>query len=253
MEVEKLKEILGIEDDSMDEKLEAAVTAMNEETQNLVKTKDKLREQVKDLDKKLKSFKDVDLEEVETMRTELEELREAANAEPGETGKKISPEERKAIEERAAKKVQDQLDSLQKRYDELEKTHEGAVSKYHNTLVERELRQAIKKNGVKPEAEDLIFRAFRSDAQVEVDDDGSEFVHFQNKDGLKLPPEEYLADWAKTDSAKEFIKPPENTGGGAHGGGGPGKGKQLPRAEFNKLSPAEQHKFVTEQQGSVVD
>ena len=247
MEAEKLKEILGIEGDEQDEKIETAITAINEETEGLVKTKDKLRQQVRDLDKRLKAFKNVDIEEVEQMRTELEELREAAEAGDGDgDGKprKINADERKAIEERATKKLQEQLDGLQTKLDDV-------LGKYHGTLKERSLKDAIKKVNVKDEAIDLIFRAFRSEATIE-DIDGEAVIQLKNKDGLNLPPEEFFADWAKSESAKEFIKPPDNSGGGANGGKGPGKGKTISRAQFDQLQQAEKAEF-TSKGGTVND
>ena len=246
MEAEKLKEILGIEGTEQDEKVEAAIAAINEETENLVKTKDKLREQVRDLDKRLKAFKDVDLEEIESMRTELEELREAAEGDEGGDGKprKISADERKAIEERATKKLQEQLDALQTKLDTVQ-------GKYHGKLKESSLRTALKKVGVLPEDEDLIYEAFVNKASVE-DVDGETVIHLKNKDGLDLPPEEFFADWAKTESAKKYIKKPDNSGGGANGGSGPGKGKTISRAQFDQLEAGDKQKFMADG-GKVTD
>jgi len=248
MEAGKLKEILGIEGDEQDEKVEAAITAITEETTGLVSTKDKLRVQVKDLDKRLKAFKDIDLEEIETMKTELVELREAAEADDGDDDgkpRKISAEERKAIEDRATKKLSEQLEALETKYGEV-------TGKYQGSLKERALRKALKDINVIPEDEDLIYDAFANKAKIE-EIDGSPVIQFTNKDGLDLPPDEFFADWAKTDSAKRHIKAPDNSGGGAHGGDGSGKGKQLTRAEFDKLDPDAKKDFVIEQKGKVVD
>lgn len=254
MDKEKLKAILSeiFGEDVAGELVDKATDTVFSEIENLVKVKDQLRKQARTLEKKLKDFDGVDLEEIESLRSELEELREAAESGQGESGKGLSVEEREAIERRAVKKVQDQLDALQKRYDSLDEQHQESVAKYHNTLIERDLRQAIKKTNVKSEAEDLIYKAFRSDAQVEVDDEGAEFVHFKNKDGLKLPPEEYLADWGKTDAAKEFIKAPENSGGGAHGGGSSGRSKSMTRVQFEALDPAARQKAL-EDKVEVID
>lgn len=241
MDPEKLKEILG--DGVEDDKITAVIDAINEETEGLVRTKDKLREQVKDLDKRLKAFKDVDLEEIAQLRAELEDLRNSGDQGDGE-GRKINAEERKAIEERATKKLQEQLSSVETRLSEV-------TSRYHATLSERELRDAIAKVGVKSEAQDIIYRAFRNEAKVE-DVDGELVVQIKSKDGLNLSPAEFLADWAKTDSAKEFIKAPDHSGGGARGGGGPGKGKTLTRAQFDQLGDGDRKQFVTDG-GKVAD
>jgi hypothetical protein len=247
MEADKLKEILGIEGDEQNEKIEAAIAAINEETAGLVTTKDKLRQQVKDLDKRLKSYKDIDLEEIEEMKTELVTLREAAEAAAKGGDGKLTAEEQKELNQlrRDNKKLAEENASERK-------AREDVTGKYHGSLKERALRAAIKKVNVKPEAEDIIYQAFANVATVE-DVDGETVIQLKNKDGLNLPPEEYFTDWAKTDAAKEFIKPPDNSGGNARGGSGTGSGKTMRLTEFNQLSPAEQMAFMTEKHGQVID
>ena len=157
---------------------------------------------------------------------------------------KISADERKAIEDRATKKLQEQLDALQTKLDTVQ-------GKYHGKLKESSLRGALKKVGVLPEDEDLIYEAFVNKASVE-DVDGETVIHLKNKDGLDLPPEEFFADWAKTESAKKYIKKPDNSGGGANGGSGPGKGKTISRAQFDQLEAGDKQKFMADG-GKVTD
>lgn len=247
MEADKLKEILGIEGDEQNEKIEAAIAAIDEETAGLVSTKDKLRQQVKDLDKRVKAFKDIDLEEIETMKTELEELRDAASStDPDGKTKTITDEERKELGllRRENKKLQEQTETERK-------AREEVTGKYHGSLKETRLRKALKEINVLPEDEDLIYDAFVNKAKIE-EIDGSAVIQFTNKDGLDLPPEEFFADWAKTDSAKRHIKPPDNSGGGARGGTKTGGGKTMPRADFEKLEPAAKQEFITAK-GQVTD
>jgi len=243
MDLDKLKEILGIEGTEQDEKIEAAIAAINEETAGLVSTKDKLRLQVKDLDKRLKAFKDVDLEAIDGMKTELEELREAAAGKGGG----VTPEERKelALLQRENKKLNEQVENERK-------GREIATKQVHDSLKERELRKALKGINVLSEDEDLIYDAFVNKAKIE-EIDGSPVVQFTNKDGLDLPPNEFFADWAKSDSAKRHIRPPDNSGGGARGGSGTGSAKIMKLAEFNQLSPDEQMEFMTEKHGQVTE
>ena len=232
MDAETLKGIWGIDDD---EKINAAIKAFDEETEGLRKTKNLLREQVKDFEKKLKAYEGIAPEEIASMKEELEELREAAESSDGEgQQRKITAEERKAIEERATRKLQEQLEGLQTRLTDV-------TQRYHGTLIDRELREAIQKVGFKAEAQDLIYKAFRNEAKVE-EIDGELVVQLKNKDGLNLSPEEFLTDWSKSDSAKEFIKPPENTGGGARGGNSPSTKKpeeytERERVELYKKDP----------------
>lgn len=231
MDLEKLKEILGIDDE---EKLKAIFDAINGEIQGLVKTKDTLREELKELRKKQKKFESVDLEEIEAMREELEQLRDGADADDddeankGKGPKAKSRQELQALVERETRKLREEIEKRDSRITAL-------MSSRDQALVEREINHAVEaleatldKEGKKltPAGKRYLNEVMRFRAQVVEEDDEASVV-FPSSDGISLPPSEYLQDWSRSDVAKDFIAAPRNSGGGA-GGGGSASGDKKP-------------------------
>lgn len=238
MTIEQLKELTEIEDE---ERLNAIVAAFDQETQGLVRTKDTLRSQVKDLEKRIKNYDGLDPEKYAEMQEELEQLRDATRKQNdnGEGGNKTGDQELKAMEERLTKKYTEQLS---RKDEDLRATK----SELHSMLINIKMREAIEKVGVADEHRGLVFEAFRNRAAVD-EIDGNRVVQIPTGDGLKLPPDEFFKDWASTDEGKRYIKARVNSGGDARGGSGGKDGpKVVKRSEWESMDQSERAKVAAE-------
>ena len=204
---------------------EEALALLEENEQGIVTKRDELLEEVKRLKTKLRTFDGIDPAEVKDMKERMEELEEAAS--------KGSKDVEAAVQRTEAKYKK-----------ELEKAQAGLAAEQKVTtqlLVENGLTDALAKVGV-TEAGLKFARAFFA-PQVQIEVDGDQRVATIGEKKLA----EAVAEWAKTDEAKLFIRASVSTGGGASGGAGGGSSaKQMARAEFEKLSPADQMTFVKE-------
>lgn len=234
MDAEKLGEILEIEDE---EKIGSVLQAIQEETQGLVRNKEALLGEVKELKKKMKNFEGIDVEEYQQMKEELERLQTENEQSQNGQSKSNTKDELKAMEERLTKKYGEQMNRKDEELSNLR-------SRYYSTLIGQELRSAIEKVSVADEHRGLIFNAFRNSARVE-DIDGQPTVQLTTQEGLKLTPTEFFKDWAASEEGKRYIKAPGNSGGDAVGGrGSKGGVKEISRAEFDKKPPAERAQLM---------
>jgi uncharacterized protein YoxC len=217
----KVKAALAKEKGGDDE----ALALLEEEHQGLITKRDELLDEVKKLKAKVRSFDGIDPEEVKDMKERMEELEEAAS--------KGSKDVEAAVQRTEAKYKK-----------ELEKAQSALAAEHKVTtqlLVENGLTDALAKVGV-TEAGLKYARSYFA-PRVQIEADGEERVARIGDQKLA----EAVAEWAKTDEAKLFIRASASTGGGASGGAGGGSSaKQMARAEFDKLSADDKMKFVKE-------
>jgi hypothetical protein len=232
MDKKKLKEILSkiFGEDVAEELVDSAADEVFSEIEALVRTKDTLRDEVKDLRKKAKKYEALDLEEIEAMRTELEELRDGASDDDDAAGDKPKGKSRQEIQaliDRETRKLQEEIEKRDKRIGTLVSTRDSAlIDREINGAVEG-LEQGLEKDGKKLTAAGRRYlnEVLRYRAQV-VEDDEDPAVVFPSSDGINLPPGEYLQDWSRSDAAKDFIAAPQNAGGGSGGSGNPSGDKK---------------------------
>ena len=236
MNIEKLKEILGIEDID-DDKLTAVLEAFQEENKGLLATVEATRRDRKTVKDQLKKLKEESAARVEELQEELEELRDAGDPnkdEGGDDGKDSAESKRFSREirekEREVKKLTEELEASKTRNASLVADRDGALIDREINRAVKELESALEKDGGKklsPAGRRYLSEVLRHRAKVVEDDDRASVV-LPGNDDLDLPPTDYLQDWSHTDEAKDFIVAPNNSGGGSGGSSGGGKTKPEP-------------------------
>lgn len=158
----------------------------------------------------------------------------------------INAAKQKAEEEAAAKKGD--VDTIRQNYEKklkaLEDDKIALNGKLNSILIDGGLTDALAKANVSPVHMDLVKAYIKTSHKAEViEKDGAPVAMIGDK-----PVSDFVKDWSQSDQGKHYVAAPNNGGGGANGSEGEGKAgaKTLPRADFNKLSPADQMKHVKE-------
>lgn len=167
----------------------------------------------------------------------------------------MSPEELSELKTRASGKVKPVDEATLKELQELRKfrdTNKDVIEKYpklletHKTSLKTQaISEAISEAGFQVSKHNLIKNAFLGKTTVELKDDGSADILIDTGDGLGLTPKEHFKKLAATDEYKDLVDL-GNRGSGSQKPGGSGAGKTMPDAEFQKLDPAAQMKFITD-------
>lgn len=171
----------------------------------------------KELSGRLQEFGDVTPEDVDQLRSELEEAREG-----GEVDVEAKIEE---VKSKLAEKHEAEKQELRERVDTLE----GSL---RTRTIENELSSALAEAGVKEEYRPAVRAMLKEEHQpTMVETDGGEMVGVfeQSPDGIpgKHPIDEFVEQWSETDRAKPYLEASNTsgsgadpTGGGSGGGGG---------------------------------
>lgn len=123
----------------------------------------------------------------------------------------------------------------------------GQLSKH---VVSGGLTQALIKANVNPDMIDAATAVINQNFKGEVgNNDGTPFAKF---DGQAV--NDFVADWAGTDSGKRFVLADKNNGGGSNGANGNGKAgndqrKTMSRSEFDGLSATAKMELSTSKEG----
>lgn len=203
------------------------------------------------------------MKELNTLRSELEETREAYGLPPEEVqsmkktlesykDKKVLDDEgiEALLEKRLAQLKADQQGELkqrEKQIQELSKDREHWASKYQRTVIDRELKDAALQAGVRPTAlQDVVLRGqgmwhLNDDGRIVAKDAQGDLMY--GADGVTLlSPKEWM-DAQLRDAAPHFFEP--TGGGGAPGGGGPGGSQRVNvRYKSDLKTPAEKAAFI---------
>lgn len=200
--------------------VQAAIKAAAEEaTSGLISKRDELLAEVKKL-RKNQEIKPEQLEElenqVETYKTKWTEA------------------------EKQAKTIAAEADKVKKLYE--------AESGYtNNLLVENGLNEALVKEGIAKQFLPAVKSMLKSQVTVKIE--GNERKAVIGEKALS----EFVSEWSKGEEGKHFIAAPANSGGGSNGGGdAKGRGKTMPRSQFDGISSAEKGAFLKDG-GKIID
>lgn len=141
-----------------------------------------------------------------------------------------------------------EIRNREKQIKELATDREHWAHKYQRTVIDRELRDAALKAGVKPSAlPDVTLRGqgmwhLNDDGKIVAKDHHGDLVY--GADGVSLmTPEEWMGGKLR-EAAPHFFEP--SGGGGAGGGGGPGGSRATNvRAKSDLRTPAEKAAFIS--------
>lgn len=165
----------------------------------------------------------------------------------------IKPEDMAAIEAELSD-VKAKLSAAEKGARDSAKARETAEASLkgeqlvtHKLLVENGLREQLVVNGVTHAVHQKAAMALLA-SQVKIEADGENRVAKVGDKALG----DFVKEWAGSDEGKHFVAAPGNGGGGAGGGSGKSSAKQITRAAFNEMAPAEQMAF-SKDGGTVVD
>lgn len=149
-------------------------------------------------------------------------------------GAEIKPEDLQAAEDRAEKAeaaladATKQVKALTTERDKAVKALETEQAHTSKLLISDGLKSALIANGVKDEDFiDTLTAKFASGASIKAEGDAR----------VAMIGDKALADaikeWAGSDAGKKFVAAPDNSGGGAQGGGGHASGKTITRAAYD--------------------
>lgn len=135
-------------------------------------------------------------------------------------------------------KIREQLENKHKKeLDALKGTNEKLSGQLQTHVIGEGLTAALVKVKVVSPLMEAAKALINSQFKGEVgDNDGKPFAKFDGK-----AVDEFVADWAQTESGKHFVGADNNSGGGSNGANGNGKagtgsGKIMTRSEFDALS-----------------
>lgn len=202
-----------------------------DEVEGLVKKKDELLQKVSKLNRETTS---------EEQRQILETITELG-IESADDIKQLV--EGKGKSKAGDEEIQRKLNRLQKEAEQNKTAYETERKQRLNYAKENAITKALKNAGVKDSAFDMAYAYFDRVAQVE-ENDGQVAVIAQDSEGLGPPIDKFIAEWAKSDPAKDYIQQPVNRGAGITGApSGDAKGKTLSVTEFGNLGPKDQAQF----------
>ena len=205
-----------------------------EDVEGLVKKKDELLHKISKLNRD---------QTTEEQRRILEVITELGVESAEDIEAALSKKNGKGSEdfERKLKRLQKEAEENKALY-ERERQQRIAYAK-DNAII-----QALKEANIKDSAFDMAFAFFERLADVE-ESDGKITVVAKDKDGLGPPIGSYIAEWSKTDAAKDYVRKPVNSGAGVTGSGGESReasGKTMTLSEFGQLDPKKQAAFISE-------
>lgn len=234
----KLEELLSDEEQKEEIQAELSEWAKNQgyrspdEVEGLVKKKDELLNKVSKLNKETTS---------EEQRQILETINDLGIESPDDIKKLV---EGSGNGKEGDKELERKLNRLQKEAEQHKEAYQTERQQRLNYAKENAIVKALKEAGVKDSAFDLAYAYFDRVAQVE-ESDGKIQVIAQDQEGLGPPIEKHIAEWAKSDAAKDYVQKPANKGAGITGAPeGDASGKELTVSEFNKLSPKDKAAFM---------
>lgn len=124
------------------------------------------------------------------------------------------------------------LKRLQKEAEENRSLYERERKERMSYAKENAIMQALKEAGIKDTAFDMAFAYFDRIAEIE-DADGKLSVVAKDKEGLSPPIQSYIAEWSKTDAAKDYVQKPVNIGAGVTGATESAPKRHYTREELN--------------------
>ncbi len=193
-----------------------------------------VRDAVAKAEEGLKAKRDELMDELKQVKSEL---RASKTIEPADL-QKLEDENDKLRTDLAAaqKQAKDATAAAEKATKALE-SESGFTSKL---LTENALNTALAEAGVKEPAMLKAVKAMMAGAATVAVEGENRIVKVGDK-ALA----DHIKEWAATDEAKHFISAPNNSGGGAQGGGRAGSGKTITQAELNALPAKERSAKLT--------
>jgi hypothetical protein len=140
------------------------------------------------------------------------------------------------------------LKRLQKEAEENKALYETERKQRISYAKDNAIIQALKEAGIKDSAFDMAFAYFDRIADVE-ESDGKVKVIAKDKEGLGPSIDSFIAEWSKTDAAKDYVRKPANKGAGVSGENGDSRGvtgKTMTLEAFGNLTPKDQAAFVND-------
>ncbi len=188
---------------------------------------------------------------IEELQAELEEAKSAVDA-LSANNKKLAVElkntraQNKEIDAEKYFAMQDEVETLKQENDKLSKMYKTDTERLTKGLNEKEsylqklvvddgLTNALTKAGVKTDYLEAAKALMREKTAIR-QNEGKYEAHIGDK-----PLNDYITEWAATDSGKPFIAAQQNTGGGASGGGTGGGAKS-----FKDMSEGERNTLYRE-------
>lgn len=184
-----------------------------------------------DVDKVMKALTD-ERDAHKATKAQLKSLPADFDAEKWNKLKHLDPDNLPTGKEDVEKVRNDLTGKIQTQKEQFEQQLEAQKAKFHNTLKETRLRDALVKAGVTnsirlDDAVSRIMKTRGGDIDViEKDDDYRVVVG-----ALQTDPVDFVKEWADTEEGKNYVNANGNAGGGAGGGGGGGKNEPNPFAK----------------------
>ncbi|MFA5424623.1 MAG: hypothetical protein WC374_12285 [Phycisphaerae bacterium] len=130
---------------------------------------------------------------------------------------------------------------LQTEADKSKKAYESETKFVSTLLIDNGLTEAIIKAGVKPEMAKAVKAMLAGQVTLKVE--GDKRTAMIGDKSLS----DAVGEWAKSDEGKHFVTAPDNSGGGANGGGqGKGNVKTMTRSAFEALDAPAKMAFTKE-------
>lgn len=153
---------------------------------------------------------------------------------------------RDQIEKRFRKDLKERDDALTER----DRLVQDKDQKIRQLIIDNDLTTALTKNKVtNPTFQRAAKRLLADQIKIQEDDNGT-LIPIVETDMGEVSLDNFVRDWAAGDEGSEFVD--GNTGSGARGANqGPKGKKEMTRAQFDQLFPADQMKF-TQNGGRIV-
>lgn len=213
---------IWVDDKEDDDKFKSHMeTKIGEATTSLTNSNDGLKADITKLKKKVKEKEDIDIEEVNKLKTENKALKEKKEGEETDVQKQLRVMKEQMEEERKKNA----------------KTIEFLDNHNKTLLVDDEITKSLLAAKVKDSLMNAARLIIKADVSI-VEEEGKRVARIGDKTVA-----EHVAAWAETDEGKNFILAPKNGGGG----GGQGSGDGNPDLIESYFDPKSKNYNVTQQ------